>query len=31
MPQKLNLILRGAPKGRVSKDATTRMQYFHRL
>jgi len=31
MPQTLNLILRSAPKGRISKDATMRMQFFHAL
>ncbi len=31
MPKTLDLILRSAPKGRVSKDATTPMQFFHKL
>ena len=31
MPQMFNLILRSAPKGRVSKDAVARMQFFHKL
>ena len=31
MPSIIYLILRSAPKGRVSKDATTPMQIFHKL
>ena len=31
MSQMFNLILRSAPTGRVSKDAPTPKQYFHKL